>query len=94
VYPVAATIERRERPVRTCPHEARKFIKIWVDDRGGTKQTLTPVLYRAILDEAHKYNVPIAVHNVTLANAKELMRAGVEGWLHVPVRGGEAVERN
>jgi len=27
-----------------------------------------------------------------LANAKELMRAGVEGWLHVPVRGGEAVD--
>jgi len=63
-----------------------------VDDRGGTKQTLTPSLYRAIAEEAHKYNVPVGVHNVTLANAKELMRAGVEGWLHVPVRGGEAVD--
>jgi imidazolonepropionase-like amidohydrolase len=69
-----------------------EFIKIWVDDRGGTKKTLTPPLYRAIAEEAHKYNVPVGVHNVTLANAKELMRAGVEGWLHVPVRGGEAVD--
>jgi imidazolonepropionase-like amidohydrolase len=69
-----------------------EFIKIWVDDRAGTKQTLTPVLYGAIIDEAHKYSVPVAVHNVTLANAKELMRAGVEGWLHVPVRGGEVVD--
>src|SRR5262249_12121688 len=34
-------------------------------------------------------NVPVAVHNVTLADAKQLMRAGVEGWLHLPVRGGE-----
>ena len=69
-----------------------EFIKIWVDDRGGAKKTLTPVLYRAIIEEAHKFNVAVGVHNVTLANAKELMRAGVEGWLHVPVRGGEAVD--
>ena len=69
-----------------------EFIKIWVDDRGGRKQTLTPPLYRAIVEEAHKHNVPVGVHNVTLANAKELMRAGVEGWLHVPVRGGDAVD--
>jgi imidazolonepropionase-like amidohydrolase len=68
------------------------FIKIWVDDRGGTKKTLTPDLYRAVADEAHKFNIPVGVHNVTLANAKELMRAGVEGWLHVPVRGGEVAD--
>jgi len=87
----------------TTPEEARKavddyvkmkpeFIKIWVDDREGTKKTLTPELYGAIADEAHKFNVPVGVHNVTLANAKQLMRDGVEGWLHVPVRGGEAVD--
>jgi len=27
-----------------------------------------------------------------LSDAKELMRDGVEGWLHVPVRGGDAVD--
>ena len=68
------------------------FIKIWVDDRGGTKKTLTPSLIRAIADEAHKHDVAVGVHNVTLANAKVLMRAGVEGWLHVPVRGGDIVD--
>ena len=68
------------------------FIKIWVDDRGGTKKTLTPPLIRAIADEAHKHDVPVGVHNVTLANAKELMRAGVEAWVHVPVRGGDVVD--
>jgi imidazolonepropionase-like amidohydrolase len=89
-------------PVST-PEEARAavddyvkikpdFIKIWVDDRRGTKKTLTPELYRAIADEAHKFSVPVAVHNVTLANAKELLRAGVEGWLHVPVRDGDVVD--
>ena len=90
-YPVA-TVEEARAAVQDYVLMKPEFIKIWVDDRGGTKQTLTPVLYRAIIDEAHKHNVPVAVHNVTLANAKELMRAGVEGWLHVPVRGGESVD--
>jgi imidazolonepropionase-like amidohydrolase len=90
-YPVA-TVEEARAAVQDYVLMKPEFIKIWVDDRAGTKQTLTPVLYRAIIDEAHKYGVPVAVHNVTLANAKELMRAGVEGWLHVPVRGGEAVD--
>ena len=55
-------------------------------------KTLTPELYRAITEEAHKYGVPVGVHNVKLTDAKELLRAGVEGWLHVPVRGGDFVD--
>ena len=90
-YPVATVEEARE-AVRDYVLMKPLFIKIWVDDRGGTKKTLTPPLYRAIADEAHRNNVPVGVHNVTLANAKELMRAGVEGWLHVPVRAGEAAD--
>jgi imidazolonepropionase-like amidohydrolase len=90
-YPVTTVEEARE-AVQDYVRMQPEFIKIWVDNRAGTKPTLTPVLYRAIIEEAHKYNVPVGVHNVTLADAKELMRAGVEGWLHVPVRGGEAVD--
>lgn len=90
-YPVS-TVEEARAAVRDYVAMKPAFIKIWVDDRGGTKKTLTPELYRAVADEAHKYDVPVGVHNVTLADAKALMRAGVEGWLHVPVRGGEAVD--
>jgi imidazolonepropionase-like amidohydrolase len=90
-YPVS-TVKEARKAVQDYVLMKPEFIKIWVDNRGGTKQTLTPLLYRAIIDEAHKHNVPVGVHNVTLADAKELMRAGVEGWLHVPVRGGEAVD--
>lgn len=90
-YPVA-TVEEARAAVQDYVLTKPAFVKIWVDDRAGTKQTLTPALYRAVIDEAHKHNVPVGVHNVTSANAKELMRAGVEGWLHVPVRGGEAVD--
>src|SRR5580692_2597862 len=90
-YPVS-TVEEAQKAVQDYVLMQPEFIKIWVDNRGGTKPTLTPVLCRAIIEEAHKHNVPVGVHNVTLADAKELMRAGVEGWLHVPVRGGEAVD--
>jgi imidazolonepropionase-like amidohydrolase len=87
-YPVTTVEEARE-AVRDYVRIKPDFIKIWVDDRGGRTKKLTPPMYLAIIEEAHKYNVPVAAHNVTLADAKLLMRAGVEGWLHLPVRNGE-----
>ena len=87
-YPVT-TVEEARAAVQDNIRIKPEFIKIWVDDRGGRIQKLTPPLYLAIIEEAHKFNVPVAAHNVTLADAKLLMKAGVEGWLHLPVRNGE-----
>ena len=87
-YPVTTVDEARE-ATRDYVRMKPEFIKIWVDDRDGRTKKLTPPLYLAIIEEAHKANVPVAAHNITLADAKLLMRAGVEGWLHLPVRNGE-----
>jgi imidazolonepropionase-like amidohydrolase len=87
-YPVTTVEEARE-ATRDYVKMKPEFIKIWTDDRGGTKKRLTPPLYRAIIEEANKANIPVAAHNITLADAKDMMRLGVEGWLHPPVRGGE-----
>lgn len=87
-YPVT-TVEEARAAVDDNLRMKPEFIKIWVDDRGGRTKKLTPELYLAIIDEAHKNNVSVAAHNVTLADAKLLMKAGVEGWLHLPVRNGE-----
>jgi imidazolonepropionase-like amidohydrolase len=87
-YPVT-TVEEARQAVRDYSRMKPEFIKIWVDDRGGNTRKLTPPLYLAIVEEAHKANIPVAAHAVTLADAKQLLRAGVEGWLHLPVRGGE-----
>ena len=84
-YPITTPEEARA-AVRDYATIKPAFIKIWVDDRNGRLPTLTPPLYRAILDEAHKLNIPVGAHNVKLADAKELIKAGVEGWLHAPVR--------
>ena len=90
-YPVSTPEEARA-AVRDYVMMKPEFIKIWVDDRDGQKKTLTPALYGAILDEAHKFNVPVAVHNVKLSDAKLMIKGGMEGWLHVPVRGGDTVD--
>ncbi len=90
-YPVSTPDEARA-AVRDYVMMKPEFIKIWVDDRDGKKKTLTPELYGAILDEAHKFNVPVAVHNIKLSDAKLMVKGGMEGWLHVPVRGGDVVD--
>jgi imidazolonepropionase-like amidohydrolase len=88
MYPVT-TVEEARRAVRDYVKTKPEFVKIWVDDRGGTLKTLTPELYRAIIQEASVFSVPVVAHTVKLADAKELYRAGLEGATHIPVRGGD-----
>jgi imidazolonepropionase-like amidohydrolase len=87
-YPVTSVEEARQ-ATRDYVKMKPEFVKIWVDDRGGTKAKLTPPEYLAVIEEAHKAGFPVAAHNITLADGKLLLKAGVEGWLHLPVRGGE-----
>ncbi|MBV8845352.1 MAG: hypothetical protein JO307_21295, partial [Bryobacterales bacterium] len=58
------------------------IVKIWVDDRNGTVEKLTPPLYRAVIDEAHKHNLRVSAHIYYLADAKELLRSGIDGFMH------------
>jgi len=58
------------------------WVKIWVDDRNGTVPKLTPPLYRAIIEEAHKHDLRVVAHIYYLADAKELLRAGIDGFAH------------
>ena len=60
-----------------------KVIKTWVDDRGGAVKKLPPEIYRAIFDEAHKNNLRVAVHATALADAKDLLRAGIDVFAHM-----------
>jgi len=58
------------------------IVKIWVDDRDGMYKKLTPALYGAIIDEAHKHQLRVAAHIFTLEDAKGLLRAGIDGFAH------------
>jgi imidazolonepropionase-like amidohydrolase len=77
----------------TTPEEARKavqenaakkvdIIKIWVDDRDGKFPKLTPALYGAVIDEAHKHKLRVSAHIFSLEDAKGLLKAGVDSFAH------------
>lgn len=62
------------------------IIKIWVDDRAGMYKKLSPELYGAVIDEAHKNNLRVTAHVFALADAKGLLQAGLDAFAHIPVR--------
>ncbi len=58
------------------------IIKVWVDDRDGKYQKLTPEMYGAIIDEAHKANFRVTAHIFKLDDAKGLLKANVDAFAH------------
>jgi imidazolonepropionase-like amidohydrolase len=77
----------------TSPEEGRKaveelaahkvdMVKIWVDNRAGKYQKLSPEIYGAIIDEAHKRKLRVNAHIFDLEDAKGLIRAGLDAFAH------------
>ena len=62
------------------------LVKLWVDDRNGMYQKLSPALYTAAIDEAHKNNLRVTAHVFTLEDTKGLLRAGLDAFAHMGVR--------
>jgi imidazolonepropionase-like amidohydrolase len=80
-YGVSNEAEARA-AVRELAAKKVDIVKMWVDDRAGTVQKLTPELRRVIIDEAHKNNLQAVAHIFYLADAKDLLRAGIDGFAH------------
>ena len=77
----------------TTPDEARTqvagvadqkvdIVKIRVDDNLGTTPKMSPEVYRAVIDEAHKRGLRVATHLFYLADAKSLLDAGSDYVAH------------
>ena len=58
------------------------LIKLWVDDRDGKYEKLTPALYGPIIDEAHKKGLRASAHIFNLDDAKGLLRANLDAFAH------------
>ena len=58
------------------------LVKVWVDDRNGQYEKLTPELYGAVIDEAHQHGLRVTAHIFSLEDAKGLLRAGVDAFAH------------
>jgi len=80
-YPVTSAAEARKAVQDLAPRKP-DFVKIWVDDRNGTRRKLTPEMFTAAADEARKLGLRSITHVFDLADAKLLVRAGVEGFMH------------
>src|SRR5688572_3233255 len=69
--------------VRTVKAQNIPIIKVWVTNRGGTQPKTTPEAYRALIDEAHKNGLRVFAHATDgLEDAKDLARAGLDGYIH------------
>jgi imidazolonepropionase-like amidohydrolase len=68
--------------VRELAAKKVDMVKIWVDDRNKTVTPLPPSLFRPIIDEAHARGLRVVAHVYYLADAKALLRAGIDGFAH------------
>jgi imidazolonepropionase-like amidohydrolase len=80
-YWVTTEAEARNAVKELAAHNVN-IVKIWVDTRDGKYRKLTPELYGAIIDEAHRRGLRVTAHIFDLEDAKGLIRAGVDALAH------------
>ena len=77
-----STADEARQAVQDLAADAIELVKIWVDDRSGQYEKLTPELYGAVIDEAHAHGMRVTAHIFTLEDAKGLLRAGIDAFAH------------
>jgi imidazolonepropionase-like amidohydrolase len=81
-FPITTVAGARASVQELVPRHLQ-LIKTWVDDRGGAVKKMAPELYTAIIDEAHRNNLRVAVHATGLQDAKDLLRANIDVFAHM-----------
>jgi imidazolonepropionase-like amidohydrolase len=73
--------EARKAVQENAAHRSN-IIKVWVDEREGKVEKVTPAQYAAIIDEAHNRGLRVTAHIFHMDDAKGLMRAGIDAFAH------------
>jgi imidazolonepropionase-like amidohydrolase len=73
--------DAREQVAKVAAMKA-DLVKIRVDDNLGTTPKMTPEIYKAVIDEAHKRGLRVAAHLFYLEDAKGLLSAGADFVAH------------
>jgi imidazolonepropionase-like amidohydrolase len=76
------TVAEARKAVQENAAKKVDIVKIWVDDRNGSVKKLSPELYTAAIDEAHKNKLRVTAHIYTLDDAKATLRAGLDALAH------------
>ncbi|MGH6691315.1 MAG: amidohydrolase family protein, partial [Gammaproteobacteria bacterium] len=80
-YWITTEAEGRKAVEELAAHKV-DMVKIWVDARDGKYKKLTPEIYGAIIDEAHKRGLRVTAHIFDLEDAKGLIRTGIDAFAH------------
>src|SRR5947207_6057896 len=80
--PVSKTPEEGRKAVDALAEAKTDIVKIRLEDNLGRATKMAPEVYAAIIDEAHKKGMRMAVHVVTLADAKAVLRLGADYIAH------------
>jgi imidazolonepropionase-like amidohydrolase/ABC-type molybdate transport system substrate-binding protein len=91
-YGVSTGEEARKAVQELARRQIDHYVKIWVDDRGGTVRKLPNDVYTAAIDEAHRNGLLTVTHTFELEDVKAILRAGVDGLAHPPWRSGKEVD--
>lgn len=81
-YEVTTVAEARKAVEELAARQV-DMVKIWVDDRNGRAPKLSPLLYRAIIDEAHRRKLRVIAHVFYHADAVDLVDAGIDAFAHL-----------
>ena len=85
------TVEEARRMVDEDAAMKVDIVKIRVDDNLGTTPKMAPEIYKAVIDQAHKQGLRVAVHLFYLDDAKAVVDAGADLVAH-SVRDSEVDE--
>jgi imidazolonepropionase-like amidohydrolase len=77
---VASAADAR-RAVADLADQKVDAIKLWIDDGYGKGAKLRPDIYTAAIEEAHKRNLKVMATVFSLSDAKDLAKAGIDGFV-------------
>jgi imidazolonepropionase-like amidohydrolase len=78
-----ATVEQAVQAVDEMATRKPDLIKLWIDDfHGSLRVKMSPEVYRAAIQEAHKLGLRVAAHIYYLSDAESLVNAGVDIIAH------------
>ena len=80
-FQINSEAEGRKAVQENAAHRVN-IIKIWVDDRDGKVDKVTPLQYAAVIDEAHNRGLRVTAHIFNMEDAKGLIRAGLDAFAH------------
>jgi imidazolonepropionase-like amidohydrolase len=81
-YEVTRAREARA-AVKEIASKNLRHIKVWIGDRNGSYPAMPHQVYEAIIEDAHKNNIKVHAHAMTLRDQKDIVRAGADLLVHI-----------